>query len=168
MANETLRLKDIGPLVEADIRFGDLTVLVGPQATGKSIFLQFLKLVLDAGTIFKTLRKYGLDWGKRSEDFLELYLGEGMSAVWRPRESALRWRGSDLSLEELVRSGKRGDVQRCFFIPAQRVLTLSRDGWLRPFADYKAGDPFTVRDFSEKLRMMMESGLGRFTRSPGG
>jgi hypothetical protein len=41
--------------------------------------------------------------------------------------------------------------ERSFFIPAQRVLTLSRDGWLRPFTDYKPGDPFCVRDFSEKL-----------------
>jgi hypothetical protein len=32
---------------------------------------------------------------------------------------------------------------------------------LRPFTDYKAGDPFTVRDFSEKLRVLMETGLGR-------
>jgi hypothetical protein len=33
-------------------------------------------------------------------------------------------------------------------------------GWPRPFADYSAGDPFAVRDFSEKIRILMESGIG--------
>jgi len=46
-------------------------------------------------------------------------------------------------------------------MPAQRVLALSREGWLRPFADYRAGDPFALRDFSEKLRLLMESELGK-------
>ena len=45
---QTLKLKNIGPISEADVQFGDLTVLVGPQATGKGIFIQFLKLILDA------------------------------------------------------------------------------------------------------------------------
>ena len=30
-----LQLKNIGQITDADIRFGDLTVFVGPQATGK-------------------------------------------------------------------------------------------------------------------------------------
>jgi len=49
MPNEIPQLKHIGPIQEADIEFGDLTVPVCPQATGKSIFLQFLKLLLDTG-----------------------------------------------------------------------------------------------------------------------
>ena len=56
---------------------------------------------------------------------------------------------------------KRAAQERSFFIPAQRVLTLSRDGWLRPFTDYRPGDPYSVRDFSEKLRELMEVGWGR-------
>lgn len=161
MANETLNLRHIGPIQEADIRFGDLTVLVGPQATGKSIFLQFLKLLLDTGPIFRTLRKHGLDWSKQARGFLEVYLGEGTGGLWQPSKSEISWRGDSVRLDELVRSKKKGEAEKSFFIPAQRVLTLSRDGWLRPFTDYKAGDPFTVRDFSEKLRVLMETGLGR-------
>lgn len=34
-----VRLVDVGPIQQADISLGDLTVLVGPQATGKSLFL---------------------------------------------------------------------------------------------------------------------------------
>jgi len=165
MANESLRLKDIGPIREAEVRFGDLTVLVGPQATGKSILLQFLRLLLDTGPIFRTLRQYGLGWRREAEKevngFLELYLGEGTGRLWEPRRSTIRWHNSPVSLEILVRSKATRGAEKSFFIPAQRVLALSRDGWFRPFADYKAGDPFTVRDFSEKLRVMMESPLGR-------
>ena len=32
-----------------------------------------------------------------------------------------------------------------------------RDGWPRPFTDYSAGDPFAVREFSEKLRGLVET-----------
>jgi predicted ATPase len=42
-----LKLANIGQLRAADLEFGDLTVFVGPQATGKSIALQFLELVED-------------------------------------------------------------------------------------------------------------------------
>ena len=30
-----------------------------------------------------------------------------------------------------------------------------RDGWPRPFTDYAPGDPFAVREFSEKLRVLI-------------
>ena len=43
-----LRIENLGPIRQAEVAFGDLTVIVGPQATGKSIFLQTLKLVLDS------------------------------------------------------------------------------------------------------------------------
>jgi len=46
-----------------------------------------------------------------------------------------------------------------FFIPTQRVLTLGR-GWPRPFTDYSPGDPFAVRDFSDKIHFLMEAGIG--------
>jgi len=35
------------------------------------------------------------------------------------------------------------------------VLAL-RDGWPRPFTDYSPGGPFAVREFSEKLRVLVE------------
>jgi hypothetical protein len=161
MANETLQLKHIGPIQEADIEFGDLTVLVGPQATGKSIFLQFLKLLLDTGPIFRTLHKHGLDWDRKADRLLELYLGEGTKGIWRTGQSEISWNGKPYRLDELARSKKKAVKEKSFFIPAQRVLTLSREGWLRPFTDYRPGDPFCVRDFSEKLRELMEVGLGR-------
>ena len=57
---ERIRATSIGPVAEADIRFGDVTIFVGPQATGKSIFLQLLKLLLDRPAIHKTMQRFGL------------------------------------------------------------------------------------------------------------
>ena len=37
---------------------------------------------------------------------------------------------------------------------------LLRDGWPRPFTDYAPGDPFAVREFSEKLRVLVEQEFG--------
>ena len=155
-----LTLKNVGQIRNADIAFGDLTVLVGPQATGKSVFLQFLKLAVDAPAIQQQLRVHGLDWDRKRDDFLQVYLGEGMQGVWAAGHSEVRWGNRSVDMDRLA--GRRfADAEaRAFFIPAQRVLTLGK-GWPRPFTDYSAGDPFVVRDFSEKLRLLMESGLGR-------
>jgi energy-coupling factor transporter ATP-binding protein EcfA2 len=154
MANETLTLKSIGPIKEANVQFGDLTVLVGPQASGKSIFLQFLKLVLDGGPVRATLRRHGLDWQGKNE-FLDLYLGEGMRSVWHQRTSEVIWRNRPINPDPAIHQINSGR-EKCFLIPAQRVLTLSRESWLRPFTDYRPGDPFAVRDFSEKLRVFLD------------
>lgn len=150
-----LRLEKIGQIQRADIQFGDLTVLVGPQATGKSIFLQFLKLLADTGEVLDTLKEYGLDWQQNLPEFLDIYFGEGMRGIWR-KNSRIFADNSSIHLEKLVRRQRPNKTGSLFFIPAQRVLTLGK-GWPRPFTDYSPGDPFTVRDFSEKLRSLVES-----------
>ena len=161
MPNRTLKLTNIGPIEHADIQFGDLTVLVGPQATGKSIFLQFLRLVLDAGPIIGFLHEHGLNWHRNVKEFLELYLGEGTGGLWQRRRSQLQWNGANLDLDAFVKSKKQGRYEKSFLIPAQRVMAFSQDGWFRPFNNYNAGDPFSIRDFSEKLRRLMESDVAR-------
>ena len=59
---KTMRLKNVGQITDANLAFGDLTVLVGPQASGKSISLQWLKLLQDTGLIQQQLDTYGLDY----------------------------------------------------------------------------------------------------------
>jgi hypothetical protein len=39
-----LKASQLGPIPETDVEFGDLTIFVGLQASGKSVFLQTLKL----------------------------------------------------------------------------------------------------------------------------
>jgi len=155
-----LRLTNIGPIHEADLRFGDLTVFVGPQATGKSIALQFLKLVVDTGHVQAELARHGLDWSGNLPEFFDIYFGEGMRSIWKGAGSAVEWNGHMYDIPKLVKQKKRTKDESLFFIPAQRVLTL-RDGWPRPFTDYSPGDPFAVREFSEKLRVLVERTFGK-------
>src|SRR5438093_8729927 len=106
-----LQLKNIGQISRADIEFGDLTVFVGPQATGKSIALQLLKLLVDTGHVLSELKRYGLDWSGRLPDFLDVYLGEGMRHVWREGKSSVSWEGQTLDLPKLIARQKRGKAE---------------------------------------------------------
>jgi hypothetical protein len=152
---DTLKLQKIGQMSDCDLTFGDLTVLVGPQATGKSIALQFLRLMVDLGHVQKELTRHGLDWSGDLYAFFDVYFGEGMRAIWRREESKVTWNGASVDLRGQLARMRRNKEETLFFIPAQRVLAL-RDGWPRPFSDYSAGDPFAVREFSEELRQLVE------------
>ena len=154
-----LTISNFGPIQSGKLEFRDLTVLVGPQASGKSIALQLFKLVLDAQQIKNELRRYGLDWSSKLEPFLDIYFGEGMRSLWTPGKTDLQWKGNAINLPALAKPRESQRQESLFFIPAQRVLTL-RDGWPRPFTDFLPGDPFVVREFSERLRTLMESELG--------
>lgn len=150
-----LRLQNVGQLTDADMHFGDLTVFVGPQAAGKSVALQFLKLAVDMGYVQEEMGRHGLDWSGKLPEFFDAYFGEGMRDIWRTGVSQLHWNGKPIDLEAWIGRRRRDKSENLFYIPAQRVLTL-RNGWPRPFTDYAAGDPFAVRDFSEKLRILVE------------
>ena len=155
----TLSIENLGQIRAAQIEFADLTVLVGPQATGKSIALQLLKLIVDTGQVQGEMQRYGLDWSRKLSDLLDAYFGEGMHSIWKSGQTKIRWNGKPVDLEQIARRKRKAKEETLFFIPAQRVLAL-RDGWPRPFTDYSAGDPFAVREFSEKLRGMIETEFG--------
>ena len=160
MMSHELHIQHVAHIEDAKVRFGDLTVLVGPQATGKSILLQFHKLLVDIGCVLAEMKRYGLDWEKDLAGFLDIYFGEGMRGIWKDNKSRITVKGEPIDLGKLIARQKRHKDETMFFIPAQRVLTLGK-GWPRPFTDYSPGDPFVVRDFSEKLRLLMDSELGQ-------
>ncbi len=151
---KSIALRSVGPIRKAELSFGDLTVLVGPQATGKSIALQFLKLLLDKGQVHNQLRLHGVDWSGKEASFIDAYFGEGMHAIWGPHSGVTR-DGKTVPMKQLARRGRADSSERVFMIPAQRVLAL-RNGWPLPFDAYAPGDPFAARDFSEKLRTLVE------------
>ena len=152
-----LTLTTLGQIATADIAFGDLTVFVGEQASGKSILLQLIKLISDAGGITQTLRKHGFDWQKNSDKFLSLYFGEGMEGIWKENETTVTYDRTDFTPQKVLL--KRKKEESVFLIPAHRVVTL-KDGWPRAFTDYGTSDPYVVKEFSEQLRLLMEAGLG--------
>ncbi len=160
MALEQVQVENFAQIRRADLTFGDLTVLVGPQATGKSLLLQLFKLVVDRAPIVRTIRRYGFDWNGDPARFFALYFGGGMEQAWREGETRLSVKGHEYSAQQLASPRSKQKAERFFLIPAQRVLTL-RDGWPRDYMSYGAGDPFVVRQFSEHLRQLMEAGLGR-------
>jgi len=159
MSIKRLCLENVGQIRKAEIEFGDLTVLVGPQATGKTVFLEFLKLVVDTGHIHSELIKHGLDWNNDRDKFLGIYLGEGMQRVWSSA-STMAIDGSRKELDDFVRRRNRTKKNYVFYIPAQRVLTLA-NGWPRPFQGFGAQDPFIVRDFSEQFRILIDREFSR-------
>lgn len=148
-----LQIDNFGPIKSANVEFGDLTVLVGPQATGKSIFLQSLKLLVDLPHIKSEFRRAGVDWQGRLDLFLDVYFGEGMRGLRSPK-TKFQYNGAPFDLGEWLPTVKPRAGESMFFIPAQRVLTL-REGWPQAFTYYDPGVPFAVREFSEQLRLLM-------------
>ncbi len=154
---EHLKVKSLGPIKEADIHFSDLTLLVGPQASGKSILLQLIKLVMDRYNIPAVLKQNNYEWGKKNDNFLDLFFGESMSAIWT-KETTVEFDEKKYSLSSfLTTQGVRGSskTEKLFYIPAQRVVTMSQ-GWPRSFGTFDIGDPFVLKKFSESIRVMME------------
>ena len=153
-----ITLTSLGPISKADITFGDMTVFVGEQASGKSILLQLVKLILDADDITRTLKMHGFDWRKKREDFLFFYFGEGMGNIWSG-ETQITVDNGEFALDKVLVRRSRKKEESLFLIPAQRVITL-KDGWPRSFTDYDSGDPYVVKRFSEQLRLLMEGSRG--------
>ena len=153
-----LSVTSLGQISRADITFGDLTVFVGEQASGKSIMLQLVKLVLDIGDITKTLRKHGYDWHDKKDDFLSLYFGEGMDGIWDNTTTKIIVDDEDFELDKALSKKDRKKAENFFLIPAHRAMTL-KDGWPRSFTDYAIGDPYVVKQFSEHLRLLLETSL---------
>lgn len=60
-----LTIRNFGPIREAEMDFGDLTFLIGPQASGKSLSLELLKLIIDQQHIISTLRNYNYILNKK-------------------------------------------------------------------------------------------------------
>lgn len=153
-----LKLNSLGQIREADISFGDMTVFVGEQASGKSIVLQLVKLILDVGDITQTLRKHGYDWHDKTEDFLSLYFGEGMEGIWDGTTTKITVDDEGFELDKALSKKDRKKTESLLQIPAHRAMTL-KDGWPRAFTDYAIGDPYVVKQFSEHLRLLLETSL---------
>ncbi|MBP1205783.1 hypothetical protein JOD97_003845 [Duganella sp. 1411] len=154
----TLDIHNFAQITDAKIKFGDLTILVGPQATGKSLVLQLLKFAIDRPVIARHLRENGVDWDRTKKfGLLSAYLGEGYLDTFGNSTNIL-WDGKSLLSDKSQRTALRDPS--VFFVPAQRVMTMA-GGWPRPFSSFEGGDPYVVRQFSQNVLEQFSRGVGR-------
>jgi hypothetical protein len=143
---DRLEIRQFAQIAEADLTFGDLTVIVGAQATGKSLALQWLKVAMDGRQIVNALREAGHAVNK-VEVLVDLIFGAGMGAAWRP-ETEIVFKSERLAPKGF---GRLGDgKEKVFFIPAHRSMLIS-DGWAAPFQRLTADTPVVARIFSQNL-----------------
>lgn len=161
---DTIKINSLGPIRDATITFADLTLFVGSQATGKSILLQLIKLMIDKSHIRKTLAQYGYVWGNEADTILDRFFGEGMSAIWN-EETSIKFDDKLFTKNDLLPSRGKGKElkdteEMLFYVPAQRVVCL-QNGFPRFFTDYEDAVPYVLRNFSETLRQLLENGLDK-------
>ena len=147
---DRLKIRELAQIGKADLTFGDLTVLVGEQATGKSLALQWLKVAMDGRAIVKALQEAG----HTTDDpkaLIDLIFGAGMGEAWRPGNGTgteVVFNKRKLTPKTFTRHG--GDQEKMFFIPAHRSMLIS-DGWAAPFQKLTPGTPVVARIFSQNL-----------------
>lgn len=143
----TLSIKNFGPLADVSITFGDLTVLVGAQGTGKSLVLQWLKAAVDGRYVVAALRDAGQDVTK-ADALVDLIFGVGMGEAWDKEATVVTFNGKQIRPSTI---GKLGiGKEKVFFIPAHRAMLIS-DGWAAPFQKLTAETPVVARLFSQNL-----------------
>lgn len=154
-----LQVRHLGPVASADLAFGDLTVIVGPQATGKSIFLQTLKLLVDRDQIHDMFKHHSMSFNDKAGAFMEGYFGRGLSGAWGTK-SSLTWKGKSVDLSDYAKPSKSTTRhERMFYIPAQRVMSLP-GGVSQNFGQFNFGDPYTLRAFSDAVHDLIQNEFG--------
>jgi len=166
-----LVVENLGPITRADVSFSDLTVVVGPQASGKSIFLQTLKLVIDRNHIHDIFARHSIVFNNDSEAFLGAYFGRGMGGMLahdppptyrymrsgRARASSQGRPIADLTRRGSGKGAAKGQVpEKLFYIPAQRVVSLP-SGKTAPFGSFEYGDPYVLRYFADQVHVLLQN-----------
>jgi len=154
-----LTVQNLAQIRKGTVEFADFTLIVGPQASGKSIFLQLLKLIIDRHNIIEILRMNNYDWGKDADTFFDLYFGEGMSGMWKNNTKVLFNEEEYEKSSFLPQRGKRSldaTDEKLFYVPAQRVVTIAQ-GYPLHFGGFGINDPFVIKQFSETIRILMDA-----------
>lgn len=153
-----ITINNFGPIKDVSLKLGDLTILLGAQASGKSLLLQMFKLAKDRKSIVKRLDNYGFIVKGNADNLLNRYLGEGLSPMWRDNTSLIVDGVNYKSKDALVKNPAQEIVDKVFYIPAQRILSIS-DGRPKNFMEFGENDPYVLRSFSETLRLFIQSGM---------
>ena len=155
---KNLSISNFGPIGHVSVNFGDITLLVGPQASGKSLFLELLKYIVDKEYILANLRKYNYIIDKKNpKKVLDVIFGDGMNSIFKP-ETEILFNDKVLSMDTLI---KRNVPKKelMFYIPAQRILSIA-DGRPKNFMEFDLSTPYVLRAFSETLRTYIQGSMG--------
>ncbi len=143
---DRLTIRNFAQIAQVDLSFGDLTVLVGAQGTGKSLALQWLKIAMDGRLVVTALREAGHATAD-PRVLIDLIFGVGMGPALRP-STMVTFSRKTIKPKGI---GKLGDgKERVFFIPAHRSMLIS-DGWAAPFQKLTSDTPVVARIFSQNL-----------------
>lgn len=154
-----ITISNFGPIENIQVSLGDLTILTGVQASGKSLFLQMLKLLIDKNHIARTLDQYNYVLTKNPQNILNVYWGEGMADIWTD-EAAVVADGKSYGKNFLLGAFAKAEKEKLFYIPAQRILSIS-DGRPKNFMEFDLATPYVLRFFSETLRLFFQNGMGK-------
>jgi len=156
----SIRLENVGSISEAKIDLGDLTVLVGPQASGKSVFLQTLKLAIDRNHILGMFDQQNVVFNGDSAAVLNGFYGRGMAGMLSDNPY-VTWGGKRYELQALTkfRKPKSSQIERLFYIPAQRVVSLP-SGVSQTFGSFNFGDPYVLRYFAHQVHILLQNEFG--------
>ncbi len=154
-------VRNFGPIREADVTFGNLTVIVGPQASGKSVFLETFKLTLDRNHIIDVFRDNNVSFNGDPRAFIDGYYGRGMGeSLDKSGVSTFVWEGRQYFLKETCRKKKgSGREEKVFYIPAQRVVSMP-GGQTQSFSNFQFGDPFVLRHFAHQVHLLVQNEFG--------
>ena len=141
-----LSIRNFAQIAEVELDLGDLTVLVGAQATGKSLALQWMKTALDGKQLTSALRDAGGEVDK-SEVLIDLIFGAGMGSSWG-QDSTVSF--NDMNIRPSAISRRGSGKETVFYIPAHRSMLIS-DGWAAPFQRLTSETPVVARLFSQNL-----------------
>ena len=159
-----LMIQNFAQIKSADLNVGnpgDLTIIVGPQATGKSLALQWLKLACDRLVIREDLERFAFTWANPRE-FLGLFFGDGMQQGYvdageAPTRVLLNDVPIDLTTIAHKRKGRSANINAkptAYYVPAHRSLLLA-EGWPKLFQQYSADTPYVARAASESLNALL-------------
>ncbi|MBQ3657143.1 MAG: AAA family ATPase [Bacteroidales bacterium] len=140
---DRFKVTNLGPIAEADVEFGDLTILTGPQATGKTLFLESFKLVKDYSNI--CLYYEDIDPTHNFEAFWDFFYGDKMREIVTKDTSFFL---NNQKFEYLRALNVSWDF--VYYIPAQRSLALS-EGRIKTPEDF-INSPYVLIKFCNYLQ----------------
>jgi len=151
-----LQVKAFGPIQQADVGFADLTVLVGPPATGKTLLLRLYQAIQDAAAVAERLERHGVVETNATSPvaaYCAGYFGGGYDDLWTSNTEVVCG-GRRIGPMKLVKPNASANAETTFCAPAQRSLAF-QDGWPKPFTAFD-GHPYAIRHFSECIRSYLE------------